>query len=312
VNDTRHDEVEAYVTAVAGALADLPGTDRDDLLEDLPQHLTEVLSEEGGPLADRLGSPEAYAAELRATLGAGSAAGRRRVLLDGVRQRLGDLDARTGPLFGTELASTFLSTLRPGWWVLRGYVAAMLLAVMFDDGSRPLGVLPRVGGSLAVAVLLLTGCVLLSVLVGRRSAGLAGWPRFALHSSTVFLAIAAAAGVAVVDDSTRRDFHQDVYRERPPLSDVRDLFVYDGDRLLTGVRVYDQDGNPVTLPTGNCLAEPDRQREPVAGVYPACPARAPLGPSAPWQAPSPSAATPSPSAVTPSQSTAGLAPPSGS
>ena len=67
MNDTIVGDVARYVTAVRAACADLPGPpDRELLLED---HLGEVAAEAGGPLAERLGRPEAYAAELRASAG---------------------------------------------------------------------------------------------------------------------------------------------------------------------------------------------------------------------------------------------------
>src|SRR5215216_3750605 len=69
VNDTIAAEVAGYATAVRAACADLPGPDRELLLEDLEDHLQEVAAEAGGPLAERLGEPEDYAAELRASAG---------------------------------------------------------------------------------------------------------------------------------------------------------------------------------------------------------------------------------------------------
>ena len=33
----------------------------------------------------------------------------------------------------------FLVVLRPAWWVLRGYLAAMVLAWMLDDSGQPTG-----------------------------------------------------------------------------------------------------------------------------------------------------------------------------
>lgn len=38
-------EVEQYVYAVREALADLPAAEREELLEDLPDHLAEVAAE---------------------------------------------------------------------------------------------------------------------------------------------------------------------------------------------------------------------------------------------------------------------------
>ena len=62
-------EIESYYDRVRAALAGLAPEMRDDLLEDLPDHLAEVLAEGDGSLRDRLGEPEAYADELRAAAG---------------------------------------------------------------------------------------------------------------------------------------------------------------------------------------------------------------------------------------------------
>ena len=65
------DDVTSYAAEVRAQLADLPAVEADVLLEDLEQHLAEVAAEGDGTLVDRLGPPEAYAAELRAAYSAG-------------------------------------------------------------------------------------------------------------------------------------------------------------------------------------------------------------------------------------------------
>ena len=103
-----------------------------------------------GSLVDRLGTPEAYAAEPRAT--AGLVGGfpdpptRSDKLADlraAALRRLSAADLRVGPLLGYERASEFLALLRPAWWVLRGCLAAMVVAWALDDGGQPVGLLPR-------------------------------------------------------------------------------------------------------------------------------------------------------------------------
>ena len=73
MNDTiegaAENQVARYATAVRAAFADLPGPERELLLEDLEDHLQEVAAEAGGSLTERLGRPEAYATELRASAG---------------------------------------------------------------------------------------------------------------------------------------------------------------------------------------------------------------------------------------------------
>jgi hypothetical protein len=64
------DAVARYAAAVRAAVADLGDEERAQLLDDLEAHLQEVAAESGTPLTERLGPPEAYAAELRAAYGA--------------------------------------------------------------------------------------------------------------------------------------------------------------------------------------------------------------------------------------------------
>jgi uncharacterized membrane protein len=64
------DAVARYAAAVRAAVADLGDEERAQLLDDLEAHLQEVAAESGAPLTERLGPPEAYAAELRAAYGA--------------------------------------------------------------------------------------------------------------------------------------------------------------------------------------------------------------------------------------------------
>ncbi|WP_436501427.1 HAAS signaling domain-containing protein [Actinokineospora sp. HUAS TT18] len=60
--------LDEYLARVRAALADLPADELAEVLEDIEPHVTEVFGEPGDPV-DRLGSPEEYAAELRAAGG---------------------------------------------------------------------------------------------------------------------------------------------------------------------------------------------------------------------------------------------------
>jgi hypothetical protein len=62
VNTTIGGDVARYAGAVRAAFADLDAPTREMLLEDLEDHLQEVAAEAGGPLEERLGAPETYAA----------------------------------------------------------------------------------------------------------------------------------------------------------------------------------------------------------------------------------------------------------
>ena len=163
---TTQDEINLYVFAVRAALGDLPESLRDELLEDLPEHLAEVAADDVGSLVDRLGPPSVYAAELLAS--AGYVGGfpdppdptdRLAETREAVLRRLRAADGKAGPLFGYARASEFLILLRPAWWVLRGYLVAMVVAWSLDSSGQPIGLLPRIGGSEVVALVLLAGSI---------------------------------------------------------------------------------------------------------------------------------------------------------
>jgi hypothetical protein len=280
---TAQDEINLYVFAVRAALGDLPESLRDELLEDLPEHLAEVLADGEGSLTDRLGSPEAYAADLRTTAafvgGFPDPPGRTdqvKELRDAALARLRIIDVRLGPLFGAAKASEFLVLLRPAWWVLRGYLAAMVLAWMLDDSGQPLGLLPRIGGSEAVALLLLGAGVLGSIWLGRRSLRLARGPQLALYAGSVVLVLVALGGFLNADSSARGSAYSDVNYENP-YGGVEDLFIYDDQgRLITNARVFDQNGEPVRIGNSYCYDESGNYTEVTRLTYPYCPGRDPF------------------------------------
>jgi hypothetical protein len=312
---TAQDEINLYVFAVRAALGDLPESLRDELLEDLPEHLAEVLADGVGSLTDRLGSPEAYAAELRST--AGFVGGfpdppkpdQLREVRDNVLRLLSVADVRVGPLFGYGRASEFLVQLRPAWWVLRGYLAAMVLAWLLDDSGQPIGLLPRIGGSEVIALLLLAAGVLGSIWLGRRRFHLAKWPRISLYAGSVILVLVALGGFLSADGTSRGSFYSDVNYDNgynDPYGNVQDVFVYDEQgRLITNARILDQDGQPISLGNSYCTDEAGNSTEVGANTYPHCPSQAPfrlgsddpspsLTPSEPGAAEPSAAATPTP------------------
>ncbi|MBB5894076.1 HAAS signaling domain-containing protein [Kutzneria kofuensis] len=71
--DVREDDgstTERFLTRMRAALSDLPPAEVDELLEDTEEHVRELAREHGeDQLELRLGSPEAYAAELRSAAG---------------------------------------------------------------------------------------------------------------------------------------------------------------------------------------------------------------------------------------------------
>ncbi|MEU8613501.1 hypothetical protein AB0C29_36505 [Actinoplanes sp. NPDC048791] len=282
---TAQDEINLYVFAVRAALGDLPESLRDELLEDLPEHLAEVAADGEGSLTDRLGSPEAYAADLR--MSAGFVGGfpdppgrtdQFKEMRDVALARLRVADVRLGPLFGAERASDFLVQLRPAWWVLRGYLAAMVLAWMLDDSGQPIGLLPRIGGSEAVALLLLAAGILGSIWLGRRSVRLSHWPQLALYAGSVVLVLVALGGFLSADSSSRGAPYADVnYDNSNPYGNIEDLFVYDEQgRLVQNARIFDQNGAPLRLGNAYCYDDSGNYTEVQTLTYPYCAERDPF------------------------------------
>ena len=287
-------EITDYVDRVRAALADLPPGVRDELTEDLPEHLAEVAAEGDGALVDRLGTPEAYAAELRAAAGAGE--GRRPARFhrlaearDQAATQIRLLDRQLGPVLGHETVSDFLRPLRPAWWLVRGWLAALLISVMVD-GGRP-GLLPRPNDNASAGLLLLIGAVVASLWLGRRSAGFTGWPRRLHRLGTAGLLLFGFAVLVDVD----RNASSDVYSGYEQTSvdrrydRIEDVFVYDQQgRLIRDAQLFDQNGVPIRLGWPNCLDSSGAVPAP-RNAYPYCPELAPFGAPA-----SPSIAPPAP------------------
>ncbi|WP_435148624.1 HAAS signaling domain-containing protein [Micromonospora aurantiaca (nom. illeg.)] len=298
-------EITDYVDRVRAALADLPPAVRDELTEDLPEHLAEVAAEGDGALVDRLGTPEAYAAELRAAAGAGE--GRRPARfhrLAEARERAATqirlLDRQLGPVLGHETVSDFLRPLRPAWWLVRGWLAALLISVMVD-GGRP-GLLPRPDDNASAGLLLLIGAVVASLWLGRRSAGFTGWPRRLHRLGTAGLLLFGFAVLVDVD----RNASSDVYSGYEQTSvdrrydRIEDVFVYDQQgRLIRDAQLFDQNGVPIRLGWPNCLDSSGAVPAP-RNAYPYCPELAPFGaPASPSIAPPAPAPTDSPTPTAP-------------
>ena len=101
------------------------------------------------------------------------------------RERLDAVDRRLGRFLGYDRLSDYLRLLRPAWWVLRGYLVAMLVTVFTSGTSH--GLLPRLGDSTLAALLLLAVTIPASIWLGRRSDRLGRRPRWLLNAATVLL-----------------------------------------------------------------------------------------------------------------------------
>ncbi|MEV0148565.1 MULTISPECIES: hypothetical protein [unclassified Nonomuraea] len=256
--------IAEYAQAVRDALADHP--EREELLEDLDDHLAEIAAESDATLEERLGPPATYAEELAAAYG-GRPAGRQRRRLD-LRRRLEDLHAlllRKGPY---RALVGFLPGLRPGWWVLRGYVLAMLLADLATDDH----VVPDNLGEWVIVA----AAVWASVWLGRRGGGRVALPvalvANAVTGVTLLAGYALAMHLATSDDRLQAIGSDRVMMETVSGVDgeVYNIKPYAKDGTpLTDVYLYDQDGNPVITHPENYGYSVDRScGEPILNRYP--------------------------------------------
>ncbi len=260
-------EIEAYLEAVRSALADLPPEVRDDLIEDLPDHLAEVAAEGDATLRERLGEPAAYAAELCAAAGLDPVAAGRGGRGDTMRAEVLALwrragvqaaraDRQLGRMVGYPRVRDLLAALAPGWWVLRGWLVAQALC-QFNTHFHWPGALPRLNGSLFLGTVVALVAVVTSVWAGRRSRSASSWPRGGLIALNVAVCV-WLLGVLVgpLSDGVGAYFsgsQSASYVDAPTAPYVDDLYVYDQQgNLVPGARLYDQDGNPVNLGADVC------------------------------------------------------------
>ncbi|MFI9560736.1 hypothetical protein [Nonomuraea endophytica] len=248
-----------YAQAVREALADHP--DRDELLEDLDDHLAEIAEESELPLEERLGPPAAYAEELVAAYGGRPQSPReRRGFVASAREWLGRQPAY-------QEVAAFMPQLRPGWWVLRGYAAAM-------GAVSVIGPVRLVPGN-PVDILLVIGAILGSIWYGRRASGrlLRGFTIAAntLVAIVIFGGLATASTWSVRDEHVAYTMNRPVEVEPAAFGDtVYNIKPYAKDGTpLSDVLLYDQDGQPITTSPDRFGYRVDRTcGEPVLNRFP--------------------------------------------
>lgn len=243
---TMTDDVRRYLSAVETELSDLDAEDRAELLGDVEEHLTEVAAEYEGALEERLGSPSAYASELRAS--AGFAA---RAPAD-----------RTDPWWSRVLSDDqirwvreLVSEVEPGWWVLRGYLAVLVLSILVFRAHLADIPIPRAFGQLWVGAIVIAIAIAASLALGRvgrrsRMAAIAS----AVASALVVLTALVALSEAKVRIGMRAD--ADVVPAPPGArhidgTEVLNICPYSADgKPLSRVLLYDRDGRPITALAG--------------------------------------------------------------
>lgn len=242
-----------FAAAVRAELADLDVDDVEDLVDGLEADLAEQASES----ADfELPDPVTYAAELRSAAGlpekSTDAAPRR----PSVGERLAAIDARIAHAVHSSKALTsmteLLVSLRPVWWVARGWALYLLLAIPFGSWDTIVGFPGRNTGGW----LLLGALVLLSIQWGRDR-----WvpvpPIRAMRTAASVIAAATLlfaipAAVVSAQNAAGAEYHriETVEPATPGLAvdgtRVRNIFAYDAEgNPVEGVQLFDQDGQPL-------------------------------------------------------------------
>ncbi|MEV0380664.1 hypothetical protein [Nonomuraea sp. NPDC050643] len=253
---------DQYAHAVREALADHP--DRDELLEDLDDHLAEIAADADVPLEIRLGPPEIYAEELAAAYGERPRSRPRRR----VDPRAWARTAHAGLMGQGPYRSlvAFLPELRPGWWVLRGYLLAMFLL----SATGPERVVPT---DLADVVAVAVG-IGVSVWFGRLRGGRV-FALTALAANVVATLVLLAGMAAAAPELDRSDAvymaqPEPVWVDNTSAGGVYNIKPYAKDGTpLTDVYLYDQDGNPLTTNPEHHGYRVDRScGEPILNRYP--------------------------------------------
>jgi hypothetical protein len=247
------DDVSRYVAAVRSALADLPAEQRDELLEDLPQHLREVAAESDAPLSTRLGPPAEYAAELRASVGLPATVSRAGIdRMEEVGERIARIRDAAVVQPAVRATLDFLPELRPGWWVLRGYLSVEVLSWMTDYGARDSFPIPTFSGTRVLGLAGALAAMVASVALGRRTASRPSWtPLVVIGNTLLVLAVLAALGSgqfaqAEPTSSVASPSFGSGSLIGPDGTPITNIYPFGPDGWpLTGVRLFDQDGRPI-------------------------------------------------------------------
>lgn len=233
--------VAVFAAAVRDALADLPREEVDELTEGLEADLADRAADAGPDLGD----PTAYADELRQAAGIPP----RRDAPP--RKHFAELRDNLQRLRDNPVAAwlvDFARSLRPAWWVLRGWVVYFLLTgpLLGQSQTLPMSVLP---------FLMLIAAVVGSVQVGRGR--LLRQARFRKLLIVVNVAVAIVLPAAVSWSVADRVVYSSDEMEAATYSQqgltlngapVYNVFVYGPDgQPLTDVQLFDQSGNPLDL-----------------------------------------------------------------
>lgn len=229
-------EIAAFATAVRAALSDLPADERDELTDGLEADLAEAYAED---LRRELPDPGEYAAELRTAAGLPVQESKRRGFSEAWRGSVRDVRSAIDRHPALSATADFLKTLRPAWWVARGWAATYVVAQVFGGWW---GLLPGLPWFL-VAI----AAIVLSVQIGRGR-----WTfRWLTPLVVVGNVVAAIALVVMIDHSANGGYvygssFDEGYQQGMLDSGTQDLTgVYLDGQAVTNIFPYDASGKPL-------------------------------------------------------------------
>jgi hypothetical protein len=240
-------EVADYLAAVRKALDDLPAAERDDLLVEVEPSLLEATGE-GGSIAERLGPPEEFAAELRAAAGLHEPT----VQPTGpsLRVRLERLAADPRTAAGRRLAGE----LAPIWWLARAYVAVVALGLLADwPWASVYPPFPRLDDSALAGAVMIAFAALVSIALGLLARRWGGIVRPISLGTNVLLLLAAFPVLGHVSDTRPRHVVYEAVTVFPAGlaydgAPVENIYPYSRDgRPLFDVLLYDGSGQPISI-----------------------------------------------------------------
>jgi hypothetical protein len=228
--------IAAFAAAVRRHLNDLPLEEVDDLTGGLEADLSEQASDEGGTLS--LDDPAAYAAELRASAGLPPRGEADMPLSQRIARGLDSLGTEARRVARSTRLGSWLCdivvSLRPVWWVTRGWVVYQLLTILL------LGHSTLVPSDLVLWVLLLAVLVL-SVQWGRGK-----WAaRRVLKGLRLILSVIAIVTLPFFAWWALNEANEAAADDNSAYSTDPIGLWLDGQRV-TNIFGYDADGNPVT------------------------------------------------------------------
>ena len=144
--------IRPYLDALESKLNGLPTDEHAELLGDLESHLEEILTDESDTtLAERIGTPDAYADEFAASIGLEDEPRPSRSLGEIITGSIRHISNHPA----TERAQRLWEEMRPAWWTLRGLAIGLFLTWNYLGPGNPdaLWAMQFVAGALVLTLI---------------------------------------------------------------------------------------------------------------------------------------------------------------